>query len=150
MREIMSSDGNTENLENNLKNQRKKILIVDDRYENRYYLETLLKGNGYDVLTAKNGQEAFEIVKSDIPDAIITDILMPVVDGYSLCQMVKNDRNLAHIPFIFNTASYTESRHRQYALSIGADEYISKPIEPEAFLSIIRSVLDRNASEPKD
>jgi CheY-like chemotaxis protein len=137
----MVSDLNA--LEEGEKNEKKvkKILVADDRSENRYYLEKLLTGYGYQVVSVKNGEEAMEKLKSDKIDAIITDILMPVLDGYTLCQIVKKDTLLAHIPFIFYTASYTEARHREYGLSLGADEYISKPVEPESLLFSIRKIL---------
>ena len=124
-----------------------KILIVDDRYENRYYLESLLKGNGFSVVSAKNGQEALDLINSEDIVLIITDILMPVLDGYVLCQKVKGDPKTAHIPFIFHTASYTETRHRELGLSFGADEYVSKPIEPDTLLEIIRRILSKQGKE---
>lgn len=116
----------------------KRILIADDRPDNRYFLQSLLTGHGYQVLSTKDGQEALEILKNEVVDAIITDILMPVLDGYDLCQLVKKDPNLAKIPFIFYTASYTEERHRIFGLSLGADEYLCKPSEPDDLLAIVR------------
>lgn len=115
-----------------------KILVVDDREENRYLLSTLLKGNGYDVVSAIHGAEALEKAQQDPPDMIIADILMPVMDGFTLCRAWKSDERLKSIPFIFYTATYTDDRDRQFALSLGADQFIIKPAEPDAFLSIIR------------
>lgn len=124
-------------------NTRYTILIVDDRYENRYYLETLLKGNGFQVLSAKNGDEAIKILKSNDIDLIITDILMPGIDGYMLCQTVKKEPKLTHIPLIFHTASYIEPRHVQFGLSLGAVEYVCKPAEPDDLLVIIKRILNQ-------
>lgn len=119
----------------------KRILIADDRSDNRYFLQSLLTGHGYQVISARDGQEALEILKHEMVDAIITDILMPGVDGYKFCQSVKKDPTLAKIPFIFYTASYTEERHRMYGLSLGADEYLCKPSEPDDLLAIVRKYI---------
>ena len=122
-------------------NQEKTILVADDRHENRYFLESLLTGNGFRVISVKNGEEALHAVHSESVDLIITDILMPVMDGYMLCQTLQEDSAFSSIPFIFYTASYTEARHKDYGLSLGADEYICKPAEPEVLLAIIRKYL---------
>lgn len=122
-------------------NKIQKILIVDDSYENRYYLQFILEQNGYQTISVENGQEALEILKTEKIDAIITDILMPIMDGFKLCRVVKKDPKIAHIPFIFYTASYNEAQNKELSLSLGADEFITKPIEPEDFLAIIRRLV---------
>ncbi|MEN8154433.1 MAG: response regulator, partial [Acidobacteriota bacterium] len=76
----------------------KKVLIVDDIAENIYLLETLLKGHGYDVETAENGAVAMEKIKSSSPGMIISDILMPVMDGFALCRECKVDKKTRNIP----------------------------------------------------
>ncbi|MDD1728807.1 MAG: response regulator, partial [Methanospirillum sp.] len=121
----------------------KKILIADDRYENRYLLQALLEGNGYQIVSAENGLEVLEILKTEWVDALISDILMPGMDGFQLCRTIKEDPELKKIPFIFYSASYTEQKDREFGLSLGADEYISKPIEPEDFIQIVNTVLDQ-------
>jgi PAS domain S-box-containing protein len=126
--------------------QRKRIhtiLIADDRYENRYFLQTLLEGNGFQVIHAENGQEALGILKTEKVDAIISDILMPLMDGFKLCRTIQEDPQIAHIPFIFYSASYTEPKDREFGLSLGAAEYISKPIEPEDLLKTLKILFDR-------
>ncbi|HEY6010006.1 MAG TPA: response regulator, partial [Nitrospirota bacterium] len=82
-----------------------RILIADDIAENRYLLETLLKGNGYEVVTAENGAAALELARKSPPDLIVTDILMPVMDGFALCRQWKSDERLKQIPFVFYTAT---------------------------------------------
>ena len=120
-----------------------RVLIVDDQEEALYLLETLLGGNGFEVLTASNGAAAWEQAQVTPPDLVISDILMPVMDGFTLCRLWKKDPELRHIPFVFYTATYTDSKDEQFALGLGADRFLVKPMEPEAFLSQIREVLEQ-------
>ena len=120
----------------------KRALIVDDIKENLYLLESLLKGNGYATVTANNGAEALGLAMKDPPDIIIADILMPVMDGYTLCREWKKMNVLKNIPFVFYTATYTHPKDGEFALSLGADRFIIKPQEPENFMAIIEQVLN--------
>jgi PAS domain S-box-containing protein len=118
-----------------------KALIVDDLVENLYLLETLLKGYDYIPVSAKNGAEALSLALKDPPDIIISDILMPVMDGYTLCHEWKNNKRLKNIPFVFYTATYTHYKDEEFALSLGADMFIVKPQEPDQFILLIKKVL---------
>src|SRR4030067_2412799 len=118
-----------------------KLLIVDDSQPDLYMLETLLKGNGYQVATASNGVEAIEKASRAPPALIISDILMPEMDGFTLCSLCKHDATLNRIPFVFYTATYTDSKDEELALSIGAEKFIVKPADPEEFTGIIRDVI---------
>jgi two-component system, cell cycle sensor histidine kinase and response regulator CckA len=117
------------------------MLIVDDNEQNRYQLQVLLGGNGYTVVTAVNGAEALEKARQSPPDLIITDILMPVMDGFSLCREWKRDKRLRDIPLVFYTATYTDEKDREFALDLGAAQFIIKPEEPETFLQTIKAVI---------
>ncbi len=119
-----------------------RILIVDDIEENRYFLEVLLKGNGFDVSTATNGAEALEAARNNPPDLVVSDILMPVMDGYTLCRECKNDSRLRGIPFVFYTATYTEQRDQDLAMGLGAARFVIKPREPEELVAIIKETLN--------
>jgi signal transduction histidine kinase len=123
-----------------------KILIADDIASNLYLLESLLKGNGFEVTSAKNGAEALAAAKKAPPDLIITDILMPVMDGFELCRQWKADEQLNHIPVIFYTATYTDPRDEQFAHSLGVERFIIKPTKPELLMQEIRKVLEESHS----
>ena len=118
-----------------------KILIVDDNRQNLYMLETLLKTTGHAIVSARNGAEALERLCSEGADMIISDILMPVMDGFQLCREVKRDSQLKTIPFVFYTATYTDVRDEELALKTGADRFIRKPVEPDEFMEIIRETI---------
>lgn len=119
----------------------KRILIVDDRADNLYLLRALLEGNGFEVDTAGNGVEALAAAHAHLPDLIISDILMPVMDGFALCREWKHDERLKSVPFIFYTATYTDDQDRLFALSLGADRFVEKPAEPDAFMRVIQDAL---------
>jgi response regulator RpfG family c-di-GMP phosphodiesterase len=121
----------------------KPILIVDDLSQNLYMLEVLLTTNGYQVVTAVNGKQALDIAKNNPPEMIISDILMPVMDGFSLCRIWKADQILKKIPFIFYTATYTNPKDAELASSLGADAYLVKPMETDSFLAAIKNILQR-------
>ncbi|MFA7059420.1 MAG: response regulator [Pedobacter sp.] len=122
------------------------VLIVDDITENMYFLEVLLKGNGFEVHSAGNGAEALESARNSPPDLIVADILMPVMDGYALCREWRADDRLKQIPFIFYTATFISKKDEELALGLGADRFLIKPQEPEALMGVIREVLAASGS----
>ncbi len=119
-----------------------KFLIVDDNNQNIYMLQTLLDGHGNKVVSASNGVEALEKARNIPPDIIISDIMMPVMDGFTLCYEWKKDNTLSEIPFIFYTATYTDDRDEDLAIKLGADKFIRKPVEPDEFIAIIQKVFE--------
>jgi len=121
-----------------------KILIVDDKEENLYLLETLLKGSGYKVVTVKDGLEALGKLKEESIDVIVSDILMPKMNGFQLCRECKKDDNLKKISFVFYTATYTDKKDEEFALSLGAEKFVIKPQEPEVFLKILEEVIEEH------
>jgi signal transduction histidine kinase len=119
-----------------------KILIVDDKEEDIYLLEAMLKGIGHEVESARNGVEALKKLKKDSINMIITDILMPKMDGFQFCMECKHDMVLKKIPFVFYTATYIDKEDEEFALSLGAEKFVVKPTEPDAFLKILEGVFE--------
>lgn len=119
-----------------------RILIVDDNPDNLKFLRLILSNGGYQVKTAPDGKEALEAARRHPPHLVISDILMPVMDGFALCRAWHEDEALKNIPFIFYTATYTSDEDERFALSLGARAFIRKPADPLAFLAELEEVLN--------
>ena len=105
-------------------------------------VEDLLTGEGYNVISAVNGKDALEKLQAEREiDLIISDILMPVMDGFMFCENVKRDEKLRNIPFVFSTASFIEEKDEVLALKLGAKKFIRKPFEPSEFLELVQELL---------
>ncbi len=120
----------------------RKILIVDDTEEDLYLFKTLLEKSGYDVVSSRNGVEALEELKKHTVDMIVSDVLMPVMDGFQLCRECKKDDSLKKISFVFYTATYTDEKDEEFAMSLGAEKFIVKPCEINELLKILRAVIE--------
>jgi two-component system, cell cycle sensor histidine kinase and response regulator CckA len=117
------------------------ILVVDDLAANREVLVSLLQYKGHVLLEAENGSEAYAMVQARRPDLVITDVLMPVMDGYELVRQLRLDPTTRNIPVVFYTAHYGESEARKLALSSGVADVLTKPVEPEAVLELVGRLL---------
>ncbi len=115
------------------------MLIAEDEWELRKYLEQLFK-NQFNILIAKNGEEAFSKVLKHSPDLILTDLMMPVLDGYGLCKKVKNDLRVSHIPVVMLTAK-SELEDQIEGYKSGADAYIPKPFDNQLLFTQIEAIL---------
>ena len=120
------------------------ILIVDDQEIHRLLLRTLLQDNGYQVKEAINGKEALEKARLAPPDLVISDLLMPVMDGYTLLWHWKKDKKLSLAGFIVYSATYLRQRDQQLAQDLGADAFIIKPAKAESLISQIKEILASN------
>ncbi len=119
----------------------KSVLIVDDREQELYLLRVLLEGHGYTVVLASNGEDALKVGRMSQLDIIISDIMMPVMDGFRLCREWMEDERLQKIPFVFYSATYTDTKDEEFAMSLGAVRFIAKPAEPDEFMKVIQSVV---------
>lgn len=124
-------------------NKRGPLLVVEDIPNVLELLEVTLRFQGYEVLSAKNGQEALDILEKETPALIITDILMPKLDGFALVQQLRNDPKTQGIPVIFLSATYVTPEDRKFAMSLGASRFIEKPIDTEEFLLTIAELLSQ-------
>jgi DNA-binding response OmpR family regulator len=119
----------------------KKILVVDDDPYILMSLEFLMKKNGYDVMVARNGKEALEIVEKQIPDIVLLDIMMPDVDGYEICRHIKKTAKLKHAKVVFMSAKSKEA-DIQKGYDLGAALYITKPFSTRELVKQIKELLD--------
>jgi PAS domain S-box-containing protein len=116
------------------------ILIVDDLSANREVLVTLLRSQGHRLLEAADGRQGLAVVQEERPDLVITDVLMPVMDGYEFVRQLRLDTATRSIPVVFYTAHYGEREARALALSSGVSFVLIKPVEPEDALKIVERV----------
>lgn len=117
------------------------ILVVEDVPNVLELLEVTLRFKGYPVITARNGQEALERVNREHPALIITDILMPKMDGFALAHALRKDARTRQIPFIFLSATFVTPEDKKFAMSLGAARFMEKPIDTEDFLLTIAEIL---------
>ncbi len=122
-----------------------KILIVEDDPDSRLVLQKTLQGFGYEVEAAVHGAEALAKAHASIPDLIISDILMPVMDGYKLCYALKHDEQLRRVPLVFYTATYVDLEDERLAIGLGASRFVLKPMDPAEFMKIIQEVIEEAA-----
>ncbi|MEB3829187.1 response regulator transcription factor [Phormidium sp. CCY1219] len=117
-----------------------KILIVDDSATVREMVSDILKKNGLQVLEAADGVEAKAQIQSGSPDLVVTDIVMPRMNGYELCRWLKNDPKAQNIPVVMCT-SKSQEFDRYWGMKQGADAYITKPFRPAELIQTIKQLL---------
>ena len=118
-----------------------KVLIVDDDLMNRKLLRAILTVEGHTVIDAEDGLMALEILHREKIDAVISDILMPRMDGYRLCYEIRKSQELQHIPFIAHTANYVSAADEQAALDLGADKFLRKPAAASDLLGALHQAI---------
>lgn len=127
-----------------------RVLIVDDNEVNLCLLRTVLEGYGFAVDEACDGEQALAVASLRIPDLVVSDLLMPVMDGYTLLRYWRTDPRFRHIPFIVYTATYSEPQDRKLALDLGADAYILKTTELDELMASVRlSLASPTRREPE-
>lgn len=124
----------------------KKILIIEDEEAIRFILEKRLRDAGYLPISAENGIEGLNKARKENPDLILLDLMLPGIDGYQICSMLKRDRRYAHIPIIILTARIQQKDY-ELAMELGADAFLTKPFESQVLLSKIEELLKNNKGE---
>ena len=117
-----------------------KILAVDDSPTIVEMIKAILFAAGYEVVTAADGKEALELARTSDAQLIILDVMLPKLDGYRVCRLLKFDQKYKHIPIIMLTAK-AEEASMQVGMRTGADLYLTKPIEPDQLLAAVESQL---------
>ena len=118
----------------------KKVLVVDDDPYILMSLEFLMKKSGYDVMVARNGTEALELVDKQLPNIVLLDIMMPDVDGYEICSYIKNSDKLTHTKVVFMSAK-TKETDIQKGYDLGASLYIIKPFSTRELVKQIKELM---------
>ncbi len=129
-----------------MNDNKRKILIVDDERYILHILDFSLGAEGYEVITAGDGEQAVERSRSDKPDLIVMDIMMPKMDGFEACKVIKADPDTRDIPVIMLTAKGREVDKKR-GLDAGADEYLTKPFSPAKLIERVQVVLDGTVQE---
>jgi CheY-like chemotaxis protein len=117
------------------------ILVVEDVPNILELLDVTLRFKGYPVITASNGEEALEIVSDQLPALVITDIMMPKMDGYTLAFNLRRNPRTSQVPIIFLSATYVTPEDKDFAMSLGAVRFMEKPVDTEDFLLTVAEVL---------
>jgi two-component system phosphate regulon response regulator PhoB len=123
-----------------------KILVVDDEPDALELIEFNLKGAGYSVVTADDGEEALKKARSAKPDLVVLDVMLPEVDGLEVCKILRREPDTARIPIIMLTAKAAEI-DRVLGLELGADDYLTKPFSPRELLLRVKALLRRHTPE---
>jgi DNA-binding response OmpR family regulator len=127
-------------------NTTQKILIIEDEKPLLFGLSALMAKSGYEVHTADNGEAGLDLAKNELPDIIISDVMMPPPNGFELRELLNDDNSTSSIPFIFLTA-LTKNEEKLIGLKLGADDYITKPFEYQELLARVDSILRRRDIE---
>lgn len=127
-----------------------RVLVVDDEEASRYLLEAILHSRGYEVVSAVDGEDALGKAHESRPDLVVTDILMPRMDGYKMCVRLRSDPETREIPIIVYTASFGDAADRRFALSIGVDRFLIKPQEPDVILAEVERLLNKSPAGAHD
>ncbi|MFN0149907.1 MAG: response regulator transcription factor [bacterium] len=117
-----------------------KVLVVDDEIYILHILDFSLNAEGYEVITAEDGEAAIEKAQKEQPDLVVLDVMMPKIDGYEACRKMKQDPKMKDVPVILLTAKGRDI-DRKLGLEVGADDYITKPFSPNKLIEKIGSFL---------
>ncbi|RPJ63255.1 MAG: response regulator, partial [Dehalococcoidia bacterium] len=126
-----------------------RILVVDDSNDNLTLFKAILERKGYEITTALNGEEALQILHKTPVGLILSDILMPVMDGFRFLQECKSDSKLQKIPFIFVTGAFLDQKDEELAFKSGVVAFVRKPVEPDKLIEVVEQAFSQADSQKK-
>lgn len=127
--------------------KQEKILLIEDSPTVQAYFQSMLEAEGFTVITASDGLEAAEKFFRDVPDAVVSDVEMPVMNGYHICRLLKSEPETRPVPFVMLT-SLTEARYKYWGLEVGADQYVLKEEGEEKLIPALRQLLEKRSYDP--
>ena len=119
---------------------KRKVLLVDDEPGIQVVISARLASKGYEVLVAKDGQEGLNLARTESPDIVLLDLMLPKLDGYKVCRMLKFDKAFENIPIVIFSAKGSDA-DKKLAEQVGADAYLVKPFDMELFTQTIQRLL---------
>ncbi len=125
---------------------RKRILVIDDEPDLVDMVKSFLQKKGYSIITAYDGKEALQMIRTEKPDLIVLDLMLPKMDGYRICRMVKFDEKLKHIPIVIISVRASDA-DKKMGREVGADDYITKPFDFKVLHSSIKGLIGPGASD---
>jgi len=123
------------------------ILVVDDRAEHRRLMRRVLERDGHRVFDTTDGAEALALARVESLDLVLSDVLMPGMDGFTLCRRLQADPKLRHVPFIFVTGTFGDEKYRAFARELGASRILNKPFDTQSLRNVVNEVLDDSRSD---
>jgi DNA-binding response OmpR family regulator len=139
LNQFEKEDSEIEEEGNNLKSKKMKILVVDDNYDLRNFIKLAL-GKTFEVDLAEDGQQAWQMIQKIMPDLVVSDVMMPNMDGWELCRLLKSSYQTSHIPIILLTA-LSEQAEELRGIGLGADDYLKKPFDVSLLLQRIKTIV---------
>lgn len=124
---------------------KKRVLIAEDDADIAKTIQVAFESQGFDTVVVPDGKKAIEEIEKSKPDLVISDILMPIMNGFKLCETIKSDNKFSNIPVILLTAVYRQEHHIDMGFKYGADAYFSKPFEVKRVLEIATKLIEQSS-----
>ncbi len=119
-----------------------KILVADDEPDISKLIQFTLERRGHEIILAENGQDALDLAKKECPDLILLDVIMPIINGYEVCKLLREDPKTKNIPIIMLSGK-TQKTEIEHGIELGAHSYICKPFSPKEFADTVENILNK-------
>lgn len=121
---------------------KQRILVIDDEEDYQHLMQLILEPEGFEVITAGDGETGYQKLKEMRPDMVILDVNLPKASGYEICQKIRDEKEIGYVPVVMLTVR-SKDEEQAWGLNLGCDDYITKPFEPGVLLARIKAVLRR-------